>query len=267
MAELIKPLFCFKGRFASDPYNLMTIYKNGKDFAFHADTLALSFLGNKVEVVIETAGVPSDNSAKILLDGQAPSGFQGCYYMSRPYSDNGKKWPWDLTAMIRVRHTQPWVSEEWSCIFTEAIAPYNDFRFKIAGSVTGKDGKGRGSRDFVSKSGRVIIDKGDAEKGGDWHLNRSYKVLKTIVSEGDTVKWKTYSISTDTLIPAVPDQSAKETGTTLFQGVPNTNHILKIIKERGEVSPCFRNLGLQALPGKLIAFFAENAEIPFITPS
>ncbi len=132
--------------------------------------------------------------------------------------------------MIRVRHTEPWVSEEWSCIFTEAIAPYNDFSFKIAGSVTGSDGSGRGSRDFVSKSGRVIIDKGDAENGGDWHLNRSYKVLKTIVSKGDTVKWKTYSISTDTFVPASENDSERENITILFQGVPNTNHILKIIK-------------------------------------
>ena len=230
MAELVKPLFCFKGRFVSDPFNLMTIYNNGKDFNFNGDTLALSFHGNKVEVVMEATGVISDNSAKIMLDGKAPSSFQECYYRSRPYSDNGKNWPWALPAMIRIEHSQPWVSEEWSCIFTKAIAPYDDFRFKITGSVSGKDGRGRGSRDFISKSGRVIIDKGDAENGGDWHLNRSYKVLKTIVKKGDIVKWKTYSISTDTLIPSVLDQSVKETGTTLFQGVPNTNHILEIIK-------------------------------------
>jgi hypothetical protein len=76
----------------------------------------------------------------------------------------------------------------------------------------------------------VIIDKGDAEKGGDWHLNRSYKVLKALVSKGDPVKWRTYSISTDILVAASENGSEKENITILFQGVPNTNHILKIIK-------------------------------------
>jgi hypothetical protein len=125
--------------------------------------------------------------------------------------------------MVRVKHQTPWVTEEWTCKFTNVNAPYEDFNFSISGSVTGNDGLGIASKDFVSPSGRVIIDKGDAEKDGDWHLNRSYKVLKTTVSEGDEVKWKTFSISMDTL------QNTSFGGLqTLFQGVPNTSHILNI---------------------------------------
>ncbi len=142
-------------------------------------------------------------------------------------------WPWDLPAMIRIDHTSPWVSEDWSCVFTEAEPPYTDFRFSITGSVTGKDGEGRGSQDFVSPSGRVIIRKGDAEDGGDWHLNRSYKVLKTIVNIGDTVKWKTYSISTNIFNTSSTADPSGEKSLILFQGVPNTGHILKITSSGG----------------------------------
>ena len=195
MAELVKPLFYYKSKYTADPFSLVRIYRKGDDFTLQGDTLIFPFWGNKVEVVCDNSPSESGDSAIVLLDGSAPSSFQGTYYISRPYSDNGKKWPWDLPAMIRVQHTQPWVSEEWLCIFTEAVPPYNDFRFKISGSVTGEDGSGSGSDDFISRSGRVIIDKGDAENGGDWHLNRSYRVLKTTVSRGDSVKWKTYTIS------------------------------------------------------------------------
>jgi hypothetical protein len=131
--------------------------------------------------------------------------------------------------MIHIQHQTPWIAEEWTCKFTEATAPYDDFTFEISGSVTGKDGSGKASEDFVSPSKRVIISKGDAEKGGDWHLNRSYKVLKTIIHTGDEVKWKTWSVSTDLWQPEANPEKNDKGVTTLFQGVPNTSHVLKII--------------------------------------
>ena len=230
MAELVKPLFCFKPSYPLDPLGLQTTYKNGNDFTFQGDTLTLKFLGNKVDIILDNTHITAGDSAKILLDGQLPSCFQGCYFMTRPYNGEGKKWPWNLPAMIRINHSQPWVTEQWSCIFTKAKAPYHDFRFKIQGSVSGVDGHGGGTRDFVSKSGKVIIDKNDAEKGGDWHLNRSYRVLKTLVNNGDTVKWRTYTISKDILVPVMKSDKTVENSITLFQGVTNTSHVLKIIK-------------------------------------
>ena len=68
--------------------------------------------------------------------------------MTRPYNSEGKAWPWELPAMIRIDHTRPWVSEEWSCVFTEQKPPYNDFGFEITGSVTGNDGNGKAFAGF-----------------------------------------------------------------------------------------------------------------------
>jgi hypothetical protein len=73
-----------------------------------------------------------------------------------PYSDHNKGWPWTLPAMIRIEHLTPWITEEWNCTFKELSPPFDDFTFEIRGSKTGKDGVGRASEDFTSKSKRVI---------------------------------------------------------------------------------------------------------------
>jgi hypothetical protein len=228
MAELIKPLFKYKSKYEPDPFGLCTVYKVDKVFKIEKGKLDLLFRGNKVDVVFgETIG-KNLGTTNVLLNSRPPSEFQGTYFMTRPYSIESKSWPWTLPAMIQVKHKTHWVEEEWTCRFTEAIAPYDDFSFEISGSVTGKDGAGKGSEDFVSPSKRVIINKGDAEKGGDWHLNRSYKVMKTTVNPGDEVKWKTYSISIDTLDFAKFSNLTDEKVVTLFQGVPNANHELTL---------------------------------------
>ena len=226
MAELIKPLFQYKSKFHTDPFGLCTTLMAYKDFNFRKKQLLIPFIGNRVDLVYQANYTPVN--AEILLDGRHPSEFQGTYFMTRPYASNGKGWPWNLPAMIHVQHQTPWVAEEWTCKFTDAIAPYEDFSFEISGSITGNDGLGKASEDFISTSKRVIISKGDAEKGGDWHLNRSYKVMKTIVNAGDEVKWKTYSISTDSIQNAGTAETGN-TGIILFQGVPNSPHQLEIV--------------------------------------
>lgn len=231
MAELIKPLFQYKSKYESDPFGLCTTLVKGKDFNLHKNQLVIPFSGNRVDLIYKKNDSPL--KAEILLDDRSPSEYQGTYFMTRPYAANGKGWPWALPAMIHIQHQTPWVAEEWTCKFTEAMAPYEDFSFEISGSVTGKDGSGKASKDFVSTSKRVIISKGDAEAGGDWHLNRSYKVSKTIVNTGDEVKWKTYSISTDIWQPETDLKDNQTSVTTIFQGVPNTRHELKIIPIEG----------------------------------
>ncbi len=226
MAELIKPLFQYKSKFKDDPFGLCTTLKDGKDFKTLKNKLEIPFSGNRVDIVFQKITAPEN--AKILLDNRKPSEFQGTYFMTRPYSANGKTWPWDLPAMIHVAHQSPWIAEEWTCKFTAATAPFEDFSFEISGSVTGKDGYGKASEDFVSNSKRVIIGKGDAENGGDWHLNRSFKVMKTTVNSGDEVKWKTYSISKDEITTEDWKSDIPRQPITLFQGVPNTSHVLKI---------------------------------------
>lgn len=221
MAELVKPLFSYKSKYQADPFGLCTVLTVGKDFKERKGQIKLPFTGNRVDVVCKSS--KGDAKAQVLVDHQMPSAYQGTWFMSRPYGQEGKGWPWTLPAMIHVGHQKPWVDEEWTLRFTQAAEPYEDFNFEISGSVTGPDGSGKASEDFVSPSGRIIIRKGDADNGGDWHLGRSFKVLKTMVQAGDQVMWKTYSISSDTL--AVSNKNGL---LTLFQGVQNDSHMLEI---------------------------------------
>jgi hypothetical protein len=229
MAELVKPMFVWKSSIADDPFGLLRCCKVGSDIHFSGDTLSVHINGNRADLVYISSGAQRGDSMRIMLDCKPPSSFQGCYYITRPYNNNGKTWPWDLPAMICINHTAPWLAEEWTCTYTRAKPPYLDVRFTISGSETGKDGKGRTDRDFTSRSGRVIIGKGDAESGGDWHLNRSYRVLKTEIKSRDSFKWKTYSISTDVFVPDSDNGNGGERSSVLFQGVPNSEHELKIV--------------------------------------
>jgi len=138
--------------------------------------------------------------------------------------------------MVRIKHSVPWTNEEWKCVFADAAPPYTDFSFSITGSITGNDGTGNGLNDFRSGSGKVMIKGGDIEAGGDWHLNRSYKVLKTIVKDGDFVTWRTYSISKDYYSGYRPESNCDNNGQILFQGIPNSGHVLKL-KKTGRKAP------------------------------
>jgi hypothetical protein len=60
--------------------------------------------------------------------------------------------------------------------------------------------------------------------------------MKTTVDAGSVIKWKTYSISTDTLDLTRYSNSKKEKVITLFQGVPNTKHVLSI-SSFGKIKP------------------------------
>ena len=237
MAELIMPFFDVYPGPVSDPLGLLTTFRVGEDIDFEEGVLVLEFDGNRAVAVFDTAVRSEPCRATVRVDGHAPSEYAGTWFMTRPYANDGRAWPWQLPAMIRVQRTAPWVEEEWTCTFTEAGPPYDDFQFEIRGSHTGFDGAGRGSEDFVSLSGRVIIGSGDAQDGGDWHLKRSYRVLKTETRPGDVVRWKTYSTGVDTLlVPAASGPDADST-VTLFQGIPNGPHQLAIRSRDGQPLP------------------------------
>ncbi|MCA1758568.1 MAG: hypothetical protein LC658_02270, partial [Bacteroidales bacterium] len=117
MAELIKPLFQYKSKFEPDPFALCTVYKVEKNLKIEKGKLDLPFQGNKVDVVLGETFSKKADPANFLLDNRPPSEFQGTYFMTRPYSDENKSWPWTLPAMIQVKHQTPWIEEEWTCKF------------------------------------------------------------------------------------------------------------------------------------------------------
>jgi len=233
LAELVWSFFRqHPGGFA-DPFSMINNANFSNTPAWNGDSLVFHFTGNRVDIEMDSFSV---GQCRVFIDNLPPSAYPGIYYMSRPTDSTGRSWPWELPAMIRIRHSKPWLSEQWQCTFTKAEIPYDTFYFKISGSSTGEDGCGNSFENFHSPSGRVIIDKGDAEKGGDWHLNRSYRVTGARVNTHDQIWWRTYCIGNDTF---KGNQKNRIKRVTLFQGIPNTEHSLKLVYS-GKTPPKIR---------------------------
>ena len=239
MAELVKPLFTFRPQYPADPFGLCKKIP-GNNLKFRGNKLNIQVEGNRVLAIFENNSDRKGDSIKVTVDGKSPCSFPGSWYVTRPYDSLGRKWPWELPSMIRIRHTIPWIKEEWICTFGTLEKPYSDFSFSIRGSVTGNDGEGNSKNDYVSQSGRIIIKSGDAETGGDWHLQRSFRVTKAYLKTGETVKWKTYCIGSDHL----SSHSGENTDLKqhiIFQGIPNGKHTL-LLERSGKKTAALREL-------------------------
>jgi len=99
---------------------------------------------------------------------------------------------------------------------------HSRFTFEVEGSVTGPDGSGSNSADFISNSGRVRIQK------EDWDIYGAHLYFGVTISNGYQIKWKTIAQGQNKLVPAQRGDGI-ENVETIFQGVANTRHKLKIV--------------------------------------
>lgn len=228
MAEIVKPYLRYDSEWEPDPDSLTTEYVEGEDFQWNADTLLLAFAGNRLDVVFGTLTTNYPDSLEVYVDNQLPSVFQGCYHFTRPYDDQNHCFPWCMGTMFQLENHTSLLDEVWTCHFTKVqysgtTSVY--FEFEVSGSKTGYDGSGNSTSDFLSNSGRIFIGK------DDWHLLRSLQVSGTSISAGYEVMWKTALMANDKLKIGPADDADCENAVTLFQGIPNTPHILRLIKQ------------------------------------
>lgn len=126
---------------------------HGAEAVGAGNALKLKFAGNRVDLVL----MPGNGSAKVLIDGKAPSQL-GLLHPDRPLP----KWHNTTYPMVPQRyHVGPNVQvERWELTFTEFVRPGLS-KFRLRGSVTGEDGEGDTITPFTSKSGRIIFDVND----------------------------------------------------------------------------------------------------------
>jgi hypothetical protein len=134
---------------------------NGAQASGAGNSLKLKFTGNRVDLVL----LPDSGSARVLIDGNAPSHLN-LFHGERPV---GKDRRAGLPMVPQRYHTgSNMIAEEWELTFTEFVRP-GLCKFSLRGSVTGEDGQGSTIENFVSKSGRIIID------ANDWRYIPDYK--------------------------------------------------------------------------------------------
>jgi len=177
----------------------------------------LSFTGNRVTAVADgTAGAPYD----VFLDGKPVASFGEMWTFTRTTPGiTGTQWP----MLSEVRRSAPSCAEEtWTLTFDEGLsADGSIIPFHLTGSVTGPDGTGWNTNDFVSTSGKVVIDRvawpNFAGKWGRWNY------LKRLPNPGLTVTWRNMPLFTSPWQPG-----ARQEETVLVQNCANGPHVLEL---------------------------------------
>lgn len=132
----------------------VTTYEVGKDLQFERDTLALTFEGNRVDV-LTAADAHATDRVSVRIDGRPPSAWPELYAFTRAQAAPCGKWPplFDLGA------DAPRLLEDWT-LHLRALDG-GVYAFEARGTKTGPDGAGRTDQRFVSRSGRLVIEPDD----------------------------------------------------------------------------------------------------------
>ncbi len=110
IASLIIPHLVYDEKYPSDPFDLLSVYKIGKDVKWKNGELILPFEGNRVDII--TNSTPDiQNTCDIYVDDKKPSEFQEAWNYSRPNDNGASGWIWSVAAPVRIRHKSPWVNE------------------------------------------------------------------------------------------------------------------------------------------------------------
>ena len=222
LRKLIEPSLRYDPKFSQDPWrNLVRAVPESDKRVQHLPNgvLKLSFVGNRIDVIARQTDETKLGTAKVLIDGKAPSQLPELYYHGRPTAAPNVWWP----AINCFGHEKPLVAEKWTLKFTECDVDKGVLKFSLSGSVTGPDGEGDASARFVSNSGRVIIEP------SAWSVMGALRYSKKPVPEGYVITWETKPLFVDTYqAPATPDKS-REYPTTLAQLLSNGTHTVELI--------------------------------------
>jgi len=222
MAECVNAYLRYDPRLGPSPAeDWVKTYEIGKDVRWQDGKLRLDFEGNRVEVICKTGATAP---ATVRIDGRKPSEFPELYGFTRAVTQPEGKWLVKWPVIAPIGSQTPLVVEDWTLAVAKDTANDSLFTFRLAGSQTGADGEGRSDTQFVSKSGRVVIET------NAWNVPYALSVLGGIkpVPEKFTVKWQVAPRFLDEFVAPPAKALAGETTMTLAQGLPNTKHTLEI---------------------------------------
>jgi hypothetical protein len=209
--------------------DLVKTYEIGRDFRWVNGRLKIPFEGNRVDVVGGWDNPFHSGEADVLIDGEKPSSFTGCYFITRPTDNYAVDWP----AVNRIGWRTPPIIETWTLRVLETNANDSRVRFEVIGSKTGKDGTGVSTETFVSNSGRVVIEP------QDWAMQRASELRHIPTPAGFEVHWRVEGVFADSWREARSVDPSREYVTTLAQGLDNGPHVLELVS-RGALPPVAR---------------------------
>ena len=221
--EAVKPLVDNDGEISlSGDWRML---EGGIESGKAGDSLRMTFAGNRVDIVVpEIKYKDKPGSARILIDGKAPSQFPDCYAATRARCD------FALNSRPGFRYVKlgadP-VAEEWILKISKLSDDLKTFDYEFVGSKTGADGRGSSdvSRDVSSKSGRVA-----ACGGFNFHEIAGFaKATYGSMPKEFTIGWKVYLMGSDAYAPHCDMPAGEIESYTVAQGLSNAPHVLEII--------------------------------------
>lgn len=193
-------------------------YVIGEDIDWDMETgvLNMPFAGNRVDAIYDEQPSETAAEAEVWLDGQIPSTFPEFYVHTRP-SPN----PWSSRPVFnRADSNNPKIVEDWTMTITSVNG--TSFNYSVAGSITGADGSGANTANFISNSGRVVIS-GDADHWFDGRFVPDH----ARAAIGQKITWKTVPLFSDT-VSYEPVDNAIQGTQVLFKGATHSRHMLQL---------------------------------------
>lgn len=216
MAEAVKAYLRYDPKLAPSPAEewVKTIVV-GKDVSWKDGKLTIPFSGSRVDLI---AGPTGGGPVSLTIDGKKPSELPGPYDFTRTTAYPQSNWP----CLLRVQAGKSLQAEEWTLTLKNVGGDVKAIQFELVGSKTGADGAGEVGQNFVSKSGRIVIEP------GDWNLDYCVKVFGQRLKEGFEVKWQVKPAFVDNLVVRATGAAGTESAQTVVQGLPNGKHVLEI---------------------------------------
>jgi len=101
----------------------------------------------------------------VTIDAASPNKIKGCFQVSRASSIGTVA---DSPAVRRIELLDHRVAQDWSLTITRVSSDQKAFDFTVKGSITGYDGNGTSTQDFISRTQQFRIEP------DDWMVERAF---------------------------------------------------------------------------------------------
>lgn len=174
---------------------VQTLYLNPASL-WPSKSVELEFSGYRIEALLSPR---ASNIARLYLDGARASNHPELITFTRPSDTHVRPWP----SLTLVTSKATLVPEQWKLTLTTVSTDGLEYTFRVDGTVTGFDGEGTNTKDFVSRSKRVLISK------EAWWIPYAKRQSGTNPPVGFQVEWEAKLRGTDELpiVASLPTNS------------------------------------------------------------
>jgi hypothetical protein len=184
----------------------------------------VDFDGSRLELL---TAKPIANWPAVTIDGTPPNQYDGCYQVTRASSI--KTVPdWPALRRINLRHDH--VAEDWTLTLTRISPDQKSFSFSVEASITGNEGGGDSAHDFLSKSGRLSIER------QDWMVEPAFELKHIPLQAPFAVNWSVNDVCDGSPEAIDRGEGSMEYRYVLGTGLVNERHRVTLSLSPGDLA-------------------------------